>query len=73
MPMSLPRSAVVLALSLASSLAPALARAQTAADGQWTMPSKDFAATRFSGLAQITPATVKSLHPVWSFSTGTLG
>ncbi|HMA03948.1 MAG TPA: PQQ-dependent dehydrogenase, methanol/ethanol family, partial [Gemmatimonadaceae bacterium] len=27
----------------------------------------------FSGLAQITPATVKRLHPVWTFSTGTLG
>ncbi len=37
------------------------------------MPSKDYAATRYSGLAQITPATVKSLHPVWTFSTGTLG
>ncbi|HEV7702816.1 MAG TPA: PQQ-binding-like beta-propeller repeat protein, partial [Gemmatimonadaceae bacterium] len=71
--MSLPRSAVVLALSLASLLAPAPVRAQAAPDGQWTMPSKDYAATRFSGLSQITPATVKSLHPVWSFSTGTLG
>ena len=73
MPMSLPRSALVLALSLASPLASAVARAKAHADGQWTMPSKDYAATRFSGLAQITPATVKSLHPVWSFSTGTLG
>jgi PQQ-dependent dehydrogenase (methanol/ethanol family) len=44
-----------------------------AAPGDWTMPSKDYAATRFSELAQITPANAKSLHPVWTFSTGTLG
>src|SRR5665647_2103716 len=71
--MFLPRRAVVLTLSLASGLGLASARAQSDADGQWTMPSKDYAATRFSGLTQITPASVKSLHPVWSFSTGTLG
>ena len=61
-----------MALFLAS-LAATHAAAQSAADGEWTMPSKDYAATRYSGLAQITPATVKSLHPVWTFSTGTLG
>ncbi|HTR21708.1 MAG TPA: PQQ-dependent dehydrogenase, methanol/ethanol family [Gemmatimonadales bacterium] len=42
-------------------------------DGQWTMPGKDFAATRFSGLTQITPANAATLHPVWTFSTGVLG
>jgi lanthanide-dependent methanol dehydrogenase len=42
-------------------------------DGQWTMPAKDYAATRYSGLAQITAQNAKSLHPVWSFSTGVLG
>jgi len=48
--------------------------AQTApADGQWTMPGKDYAGTRYSTLAQITAANVKGLRPVWSFSTGVLG
>ena len=42
-------------------------------DGQWTMPGKDNAASRFSGLSQITPQNAAKLHPVWSFSTGVLG
>ena len=42
-------------------------------DGQWTMPAKDYAATRYSGLAQITARNATSLHPVWTFSTGVLG
>ena len=40
--------------------------------GQWTMPGKDYAATRFSSLAQITPANAARLKPVWTFSTGVL-
>jgi len=43
-----------------------------AEDGQWTMPAKDYAATRYSGLAQITVANARGLHPVWTFSTGVL-
>ena len=42
-------------------------------DGQWTMPSKDYAATRYSALATITTGNASSLHPVWTFSTGVLG
>ena len=42
-------------------------------DGQWSMPSKDYAATRYSGLAGITRQNAGSLHPVWTFSTGVLG
>jgi lanthanide-dependent methanol dehydrogenase len=37
-------------------------------DGQWTMPSKNYASTRFSSLTEITPANVKDLQPVFSFS-----
>ena len=37
------------------------------------MPAKDYAATRYSGLAQITAANAARLRPVWSFSTGVLG
>jgi lanthanide-dependent methanol dehydrogenase len=37
-------------------------------DGQWSMPSKNFASTRFSTLTELTPANVRSLAPVFSFS-----
>jgi PQQ-dependent dehydrogenase (methanol/ethanol family) len=40
-------------------------------DGTWTMPSKDYASTRFSGLNQITPANVGKLQVFSTFSTGT--
>ena len=36
------------------------------------MPGRDYAATRFSGLAEITRSNVARLRPVWSFSTGVL-
>src|SRR6058998_4279724 len=42
-------------------------------DGQWTMPGRDFAATRYSGLTQITATNASRLKPVWTFSTGVLG
>ena len=40
------------------------------ADGQWTMASRDFAGTRYSALADITPSNVGQLQVAWSFSTG---
>ncbi len=46
--------------------------AKAAEDGQWTMPGKDYASTRYSGLAQITAANARTLRPVWTFSTGVL-
>src|SRR6185436_1931880 len=39
-------------------------------DGQWTMPAKNYASTRFSGLADINTGNVASLKMAWSFSTG---
>ena len=51
----------------------AAAQAPAGEDGQWSMPSKDYAATRYSALAAITPQNAGSLHPVWTFSTGVLG
>lgn len=47
--------------------------AQASEDGQWTMPGKDYASTRYSGLAEITAENARGLHPVWTFSTGVLG
>ncbi|HVM23442.1 MAG TPA: methanol/ethanol family PQQ-dependent dehydrogenase [Sphingomicrobium sp.] len=40
-------------------------------DGNWTMPGKNYASTRFSALDQITAANVSSLTPAFTFSTGT--
>jgi lanthanide-dependent methanol dehydrogenase len=37
-------------------------------DGQWTMPSKNYASTRFSSLTELTPQTVKELQPQFTFS-----
>jgi PQQ-dependent dehydrogenase (methanol/ethanol family) len=41
-----------------------------AEDGQWIMPAKNYASTRFSGLNQINTANVKNLKVAWTFSTG---
>src|SRR5262245_3791621 len=47
--------------------------AGTRDDGQWTLPGKDYAGLRYSGLTRITPANAAQLRPVWTFSTGVLG
>jgi lanthanide-dependent methanol dehydrogenase len=39
-------------------------------DGQWTMPGRDYAGTRFSGLSDIDRGNVKDLDVAWTFSTG---
>ena len=49
------------------------AQGQGRDDGQWTMPGKNYASTRYSTLTAITAANVARLRPVWSFSTGVLG
>jgi len=59
---------LLLALWAGASPLPAVAQ-----DTQWTMPAKDYAATRYSGLRQITAANADRLRPVWTFSTGVLG
>ncbi|HEX2780409.1 MAG TPA: methanol/ethanol family PQQ-dependent dehydrogenase [Gemmatimonadaceae bacterium] len=53
--------------------APAIAPSATAnEDGQWTMPAKDFASSRYSGLAEITPDNVRNLKVAFTFSTSVL-
>jgi lanthanide-dependent methanol dehydrogenase len=37
-------------------------------DGQWSMPSKNYASTRYSSLKEITPENVRKLEPVITFS-----
>src|ERR1043165_4967057 len=39
-------------------------------DGQWLMPAKNYASTRFSGLDQINTENAKNLKVAWTFSTG---
>jgi PQQ-dependent dehydrogenase (methanol/ethanol family) len=41
-----------------------------AEDGQWIMPAKNYASTRFSGLDEINTENVKNLKVAWTFSTG---
>ena len=47
--------------------------AAAAQRGDWPIPAKDYAATRYSDLSEITGANAGRLRPVWSFSTGVLG
>jgi PQQ-dependent dehydrogenase (methanol/ethanol family) len=41
-------------------------------DGQWVIPGKNYASTRYSSLIQINTETITKLRPAWSFSTGAL-
>jgi lanthanide-dependent methanol dehydrogenase len=41
-------------------------------DGQWVMPAKNYAATRFSGLTEINTSNARQLGVSWTFSTGTV-
>src|SRR5215204_6096201 len=41
-------------------------------DGQWVMPAKNYASTRYSGLQQINAQNVRNLKPAFTFSTGLL-
>lgn len=52
---------------------PAIAPPASAAppdDGQWTMPAKNYASTRYSELSEINESNVKNLQVAFTFSTG---
>ena len=40
--------------------------------GEWTLPARDYDASRYSPLSQITPANAGRLRVIWSFTTGAL-
>jgi PQQ-dependent dehydrogenase (methanol/ethanol family) len=42
----------------------------SADDGQWIMPARNYASTRYSALGQITAQNVAQLKLAWTFSTG---
>jgi len=61
----------------ATSTAPAVAGTALASPhigpaGEWQTPAGDYSGSRYSELAQITPANAKNLHAAWTFSTGVL-
>jgi len=56
------------AAALAFAVAPLVCAG--ADDGEWRMPAGDYAATRYSPLAEITAANVRQLKEAWSFTTG---
>src|SRR4051812_46150392 len=47
-----------------------VAFAAAAQEGEWRMPAKDYASTRYSPLDQINAGNVKALKPVFTFTTG---
>jgi PQQ-dependent dehydrogenase (methanol/ethanol family) len=49
-----------------------IASPRTGPPGEWSTPAADYSASRYSDLAQITAANVKTLHAAWTFSTGVL-
>lgn len=46
--------------------------AAPAEDGNWLMPGKNFASTRFSGLTELNTQNVGNLRVAFTFSTGVL-
>lgn len=66
-------AALVLPLSRARGQAPAPAPnppPSAAEDGQWLMPAKNYASTRYSGLDEIGTGNVHDLRVAWTFSMG---
>jgi PQQ-dependent dehydrogenase (methanol/ethanol family) len=60
-----------LAVAVLVSFGPAVGQIQNQADdGQWVMPAKNYASTRYSTLDQITTSNVHSLRLAFTFSTG---
>lgn len=55
-----------------SAVSAGAAGVEPAEDGEWRIPAKNFASTRYSGLAQINAGNVTRLQPAFTFSTGVL-
>lgn len=70
---SMRRVRIIVALMAIAGLPPAgwvRSQSMKPEDGQWPMPAKDYASTRFSGLDEIKADHVKDLKVAWTFSTG---
>lgn len=66
-PAALPAPAQVSGTGGLAAVPPFAAQAE---DGQWTMPAKNYASTRFSGLEEINSGNAGNLKVAWTFSTG---
>jgi lanthanide-dependent methanol dehydrogenase len=66
------RAALLLTLHVAASTSWAASAqpGEASEDGNWTLPAKNFASTRFSGLNEITAQNVGNLRVELTFSTG---
>jgi PQQ-dependent dehydrogenase (methanol/ethanol family) len=64
------RLAVLAACAVAGAMANAASPGTN--DGDWPMPGRDYAATRFSPLTDINASNVATLRPAFTFSTGVL-
>jgi len=70
-PTSTARAATLVGYAqLGATAVPSAVPADTAHDGSWTRPAKDFASTRFSTLDQINERNVGNLRVAFTFSTG---
>jgi PQQ-dependent dehydrogenase (methanol/ethanol family) len=74
-PLAIAALACALAGTAAAEDAPSSLRVPPASaappdDGQWSMPAKNYAATRYSGLDEIDRESVKHLAVAFTFSTG---
>src|SRR4051794_27440813 len=70
LPLSLIACALLLTSAAAQNLPKPPAAAAPADDGQWIMPAKNFASTRYSELTEINTDNVKNLRVDFTFSTG---
>src|SRR6476469_1942436 len=60
------------ATGTASSTGARIAVPHAGPPGEWQMPAGDYASSRYSELASITPQNAANLHVSWAFSTGVL-
>jgi PQQ-dependent dehydrogenase (methanol/ethanol family) len=56
--------------ALTTNFRPSVSNVTVAEDGQWVMPARDYASTRFSGLSQIDARNVGRLQLAWTWSDG---
>src|SRR5579872_6807582 len=62
---------LIVPLVLLAAALPLVGQIQNQADdGQWLMPAKNYASTRFSTLGQIQSSNAGDLKLAWTFSTG---
>lgn len=61
---------VSIALAASMTVSSATAQPRQVDDGQWTMPARNYASTRFSGLNQIDRSNVGRMKLAFTFSTG---